>query len=137
MESTHMVCSHLSDLRIISYVTRSNILLFLSFVPLRPYPLFAPPPSPPLLPLHLSILVNFPSLPNLHTSYLINSGGSGSLDIKSSFLITDAAAFTEFSSYMLNAETFVWHLSGKLDVKALGHTVKDLNLEKDITVNGE
>ncbi|KAF9124629.1 hypothetical protein BG015_005051, partial [Linnemannia schmuckeri] len=36
---------------------------------------------------------------------------------------------------MLNAETFVWHLSGKLNVKALGHTVKDLDLDKDITVN--
>ncbi|KAF9899104.1 hypothetical protein EC991_009586, partial [Linnemannia zychae] len=63
------------------------------------------------------------------------SGGSGSLDLKSTFQVTDAAAFTEFSSYMLNAETFVWHLSGKLNVKALGHTVKDLDLEKDITVN--
>ncbi|KAF9114560.1 hypothetical protein BGW39_003326, partial [Mortierella sp. 14UC] len=63
------------------------------------------------------------------------SGGSGSLDLKSSFQVTDAAAFTEFSAYMLNAQTFVWHLSGKLNVKALGHTVKDLDLEKDITVN--
>ncbi|KAF9079004.1 hypothetical protein BGX23_005393, partial [Mortierella sp. AD031] len=36
---------------------------------------------------------------------------------------------------MLNAETFVWHLDGKLNVKALGHTVKDLDLSKDITVN--
>ncbi|KAF8920043.1 hypothetical protein BGZ58_004509, partial [Dissophora ornata] len=36
---------------------------------------------------------------------------------------------------MLNAESFVWHLEGKLNVKALGRTVKNLNLSKDITVN--
>ncbi|KAK3837644.1 MAG: hypothetical protein JOS17DRAFT_837308 [Linnemannia elongata] len=63
------------------------------------------------------------------------SGGHGDLNLQSSFQISDAAAFTEFSAYMLNAETFVWHLSGKLNVKALGHTVKDLDLDKDITVN--
>ncbi|KAG0041194.1 hypothetical protein BGZ90_010006, partial [Linnemannia elongata] len=62
-------------------------------------------------------------------------GGHGTLNLQSSFQVTDAAAFTEFSAYMLNAETFVWHLSGKLNVKALGHTVKDLDLDKDITVN--
>ena len=59
------------------------------------------------------------------------------MNLQSSFQVTDAAAFTEFTSYMLNAQTFVWHLSGKLNVKALGHTVKDLDLDKDITVNGK
>ncbi|KAF9919737.1 hypothetical protein FBU30_010604 [Linnemannia zychae] len=63
------------------------------------------------------------------------SGGHGALNLQSSFQVTDAAAFTAFSSYMLNAESFVWHLSGKLNVKALGHTVKDLDLDKDITVS--
>ena len=37
---------------------------------------------------------------------------------------------------MLNAESFVWHLQGKLNVKALSHTVKGLTLSKDITVRG-
>ncbi|KAF9905606.1 hypothetical protein EC991_001505 [Linnemannia zychae] len=63
------------------------------------------------------------------------SSGHGTLNLQSSFQITDAAAFSTFSSYMLNAESFVWHLEGKLNVKALGHTVKDLDLSKDITVN--
>ncbi|KAF9092683.1 hypothetical protein BGX29_010350, partial [Mortierella sp. GBA35] len=63
------------------------------------------------------------------------SGGRGDLNLQSTFQVTDAAAFTEFTSYMLNAQTFVWHLDGKLNVKALGHTVKDLDLSKDITVN--
>ncbi|KAF9367469.1 hypothetical protein CPC16_006462, partial [Podila verticillata] len=36
---------------------------------------------------------------------------------------------------MLNAETFEWQLSGKLNVKALGHTVKDLDLDKKIVVS--
>ncbi|KAF9544599.1 hypothetical protein EC957_011814 [Mortierella hygrophila] len=63
------------------------------------------------------------------------SGGHGALNLQSSFQITNASAFTEFSSYILNAETFVWHLEGKLNVKALSHTVKNLNLNKDITVS--
>ncbi|KAF9356574.1 hypothetical protein BGX26_005073, partial [Mortierella sp. AD094] len=63
------------------------------------------------------------------------SGGHGKLSVQSSFTITNATAFSEFSAYMLNADTFVWHLEGKLNAKALGHLVKDLNLSKDITVN--
>ncbi|KAF9199244.1 hypothetical protein BGZ49_010666 [Haplosporangium sp. Z 27] len=52
----------------------------------------------------------------------------------SSFTITNSTAFGEFSGYMLNAQTFVWHLQGKINVKALGHLVPNLNLNKDITV---
>ncbi|KAF9344852.1 hypothetical protein BGX26_003824, partial [Mortierella sp. AD094] len=63
------------------------------------------------------------------------SGGHGTLSVQSSFAITNATAFSEFSAYMLNADTFVWHLEGKLSAKALGHTVNDLSLSKDITVN--
>ncbi|KAF9963041.1 hypothetical protein BGZ65_006328, partial [Modicella reniformis] len=63
------------------------------------------------------------------------AGGHGDLNIQSTFTVTNETAFTEFSSYMLNSESFVWHLEGKLNVKALGHTVKDLDLKKDITVN--
>jgi len=76
-------------------------------------------------------------MPNQPHSLLSYSGGHGDLDLKSSFIVTNATAFTEFSSYMLNAESFVWHLEGKLNVKALGHTVKNLDLKKDITVSGE
>ncbi|KAF9429132.1 hypothetical protein BGZ76_001761, partial [Entomortierella beljakovae] len=63
------------------------------------------------------------------------SGGHGDLDLQSSFTVTDSAAFAEFSSFMLNSESFVWHLEGKLNVKALSRTVKNLDLSKDITVN--
>ncbi|KAF9956028.1 hypothetical protein BGZ70_010053 [Mortierella alpina] len=62
------------------------------------------------------------------------AGGSGKLDLQSKFAVTNAANFAEFSGFMLNAESFVWHLEGKLNVKALGHTVKDLDLSKDIVV---
>ncbi|KAG0007367.1 hypothetical protein BGZ81_004947, partial [Podila clonocystis] len=82
-------------------------------------------PHPPVYSLHASIF---------NTTTHHNSGGSGDLNLESSFVITDAAAFTKFSSFMLNAEEFEWHLSGKLNVKALGHTVKDLNLDKKIVV---
>ncbi|KAG0264431.1 hypothetical protein BG011_006790, partial [Mortierella polycephala] len=63
------------------------------------------------------------------------AGGRGDLNLQSSFTVTNATAFTEFSSHMLNAESFVWHLEGKLNVKALSRTVKNLDLSKDITVN--
>ncbi|KAF9204490.1 hypothetical protein BGZ49_005245 [Haplosporangium sp. Z 27] len=63
------------------------------------------------------------------------SGGHGNLNLLSSFTITNSTAFAEFSGYMLNAQSFVWHLQGKLNVKALGHMVPNLNLNKDITVN--
>ncbi|KAG0049206.1 hypothetical protein BGZ83_005982 [Gryganskiella cystojenkinii] len=62
-------------------------------------------------------------------------GGQGDMNLASSFSITNATAFTEFSSYMLNAPTFIWHLEGKLNVHALSRTVKNLDLKKDITVN--
>ncbi|KAG0045891.1 hypothetical protein BGZ83_008897 [Gryganskiella cystojenkinii] len=62
------------------------------------------------------------------------SGGEGSLNLASSFSVTNTTAFIEFSSYMLNADSFIWHLEGKLNVKALSHTVKDLTLSKDITI---
>ncbi|KAG0004259.1 hypothetical protein BGZ79_009843 [Entomortierella chlamydospora] len=63
------------------------------------------------------------------------SGGHGDLNLQSKFTVTNETGFSEFSGYMLNAQSFVWHLEGKLNVKALGHTVKDLNLNKDITIN--
>ncbi|KAG0308232.1 hypothetical protein BGZ98_008573 [Dissophora globulifera] len=63
------------------------------------------------------------------------SGGHGPLNLQSSFTITNTTGFSEFSSYMLNAESFVWHLEGKLNVRALSRTVKGLTLSKDITVN--
>ncbi|KAF9995184.1 hypothetical protein BGZ79_011136 [Entomortierella chlamydospora] len=65
----------------------------------------------------------------------VASGGHGTLNAQSSFTITNATAFSEFSAYMLNADSFVWHLEGKLDIKALSHKVKGLTLSKDITVS--
>ncbi|KAF9958423.1 hypothetical protein BGZ70_009193 [Mortierella alpina] len=62
------------------------------------------------------------------------SDGRGDLHLQSNFSITDAAAFTEFTSHMLNAESFVWHIEGKVRVKALGRTFKDLDMSKDMTV---
>ncbi|KAF9983996.1 hypothetical protein BGZ75_004421 [Mortierella antarctica] len=62
------------------------------------------------------------------------SGGRGDLNLQSTFSVTDAAAFTQFSSHMLNADTFVWHLEGKLRVKALGRTFNNLDLSKDMTI---
>ncbi|KAG0302644.1 hypothetical protein BGZ99_002928, partial [Dissophora globulifera] len=62
-------------------------------------------------------------------------GGHGTLNLQNRVTISNSTAFTEFSSYMLNADSFVWHLAGKLDVRALSRTVKNLDLSKDITVN--
>ena len=58
------------------------------------------------------------------------------MHLQSNFSITDAAAFTEFTSHILNAESFVWHLEGKIRVKALGRTFNGLDMSKDMTVKG-
>ncbi|KAG0045457.1 hypothetical protein BGZ83_009341 [Gryganskiella cystojenkinii] len=63
------------------------------------------------------------------------SGGHGNLNLASSFTVTNTAGFTEFSSYMLNSDSFIWHLEGKLNVHALGRTVKNLDLKKDIKIS--
>lgn len=54
------------------------------------------------------------TLPKTHIS-----GGSGTIDTVTPFMITNVAAFTEFSRYMLANEKFTWTLNGKAQITAL------------------
>ncbi|CAO3649856.1 unnamed protein product [Mucor hiemalis] len=70
------------------------------------------------------------TLPNTHIG-----GGHGSIDTVTPFRITDVAAFSAFSRYMLANEKFVWTLNGKAKITALTRTAT-VNLNKDITLEG-
>lgn len=54
------------------------------------------------------------TLPDTHIG-----GGKGSIDTVTPFVITDLAAFTAFSRYMLANEKFTWTLNGKARITAL------------------
>lgn len=58
------------------------------------------------------------TLPDTHIS-----GGHGSIDTVTPFMITNVAAFSEFSRYMLAAEKFTWTLNGKAKITALSRYV--------------
>ncbi|KAF8925313.1 hypothetical protein BGZ47_003362, partial [Haplosporangium gracile] len=64
------------------------------------------------------------------------SGGSGKLVAEAQFNIKDQGAFGSFSADMMNKENFVWTLKSKVIIKALGRTVSDLNLNKDLLLKG-
>lgn len=52
------------------------------------------------------------------------SGGHGSLNAVTPFMIKDEAAFTSFSKTMLAVETFTWTLKGRLQITALTRYVQ-------------
>ncbi|KAG0238768.1 hypothetical protein BGW42_002634 [Actinomortierella wolfii] len=64
------------------------------------------------------------------------SGGKGDLKASATFNIDDPDAFGAFSSDMMNKETFVWKLQSSVTIVALGQTVKNLKLDKEITLLG-
>ncbi|KAG0231208.1 hypothetical protein BGW41_002236 [Actinomortierella wolfii] len=64
------------------------------------------------------------------------SGGKGAIEGVSTFTITDEAAFSAFSKDMLGNQQFDWDLHGKVEIRAMGRTVKNLNLNKKITMLG-
>ncbi|KAG0342717.1 hypothetical protein BG000_002062 [Podila horticola] len=64
------------------------------------------------------------------------SGGSGSIAGTSKFTISDEAAFAAFSKKMLGEESFTWNLQSKVEIRAMGRTIKDLILNKDIQLLG-
>ncbi|KAI9478611.1 MAG: hypothetical protein EXX96DRAFT_637857 [Benjaminiella poitrasii] len=71
--------------------------------------------------------------------YLFNdthiSGGHGTLNAITPFLIKDDTAFASFAKDMLAVEEFRWTLRGRLDITALTRTAT-VDLNKEITLNG-
>ncbi|KAG0055970.1 hypothetical protein BGZ83_006737 [Gryganskiella cystojenkinii] len=62
--------------------------------------------------------------------------GKGDISQSTGFTILDKTAFTEFAKTMLSADTFVWTLTSKATLKALGQTIKNLNVNKNLNMNG-
>ncbi|KAF9900680.1 hypothetical protein BX616_002526 [Lobosporangium transversale] len=78
------------------------------------------------------ILLGSMSLPDTKAS-----GGSGALDVTDApFNINDEAAFGAFSADMMNKEKFTWVLKSKVTIVALGRTVPDLDLNKELVLDG-
>ncbi|OAQ30530.1 hypothetical protein K457DRAFT_18046 [Linnemannia elongata AG-77] len=64
------------------------------------------------------------------------SGGRGDLIADATFSIADEAAFGSFSADMMSNEKFTWKLKSTVTIVALGRTVNNLKLDKDLEVLG-
>ncbi|KAF9123909.1 hypothetical protein BGW39_008606 [Mortierella sp. 14UC] len=77
------------------------------------------------------VLLGSMSLPDAKAS-----GGRGDLVADAQFAIADQAAFGTFSADMMSLKEFTWKLKSKVTIVALGRTVSDLTLDKDLVVLG-
>ncbi|GJJ74828.1 hypothetical protein EMPS_07186 [Entomortierella parvispora] len=64
------------------------------------------------------------------------SGGSGTVEGKSRFTIADEAAFSAFSKNMLGDKSFTWSLQSTVTIRAMGRTIENLKLNKEISLLG-
>ncbi|KAI8873166.1 hypothetical protein GQ42DRAFT_118311 [Ramicandelaber brevisporus] len=64
------------------------------------------------------------------------SGGSGTVKAQTVMKVADAETFGDFAPHMLTDKDFTWLLEGKINVKALGLTAKNLDLKKEVTILG-
>ncbi|RUP06159.1 hypothetical protein BC936DRAFT_140453 [Jimgerdemannia flammicorona] len=64
------------------------------------------------------------------------SGGNGQLLSSTTFTINDTNVFGNFSKYLLSETSFTWVLDGRVTVHALGRTIEDLSLHKEVTMQG-
>ncbi|KAG0254090.1 hypothetical protein DFQ27_007031 [Actinomortierella ambigua] len=62
--------------------------------------------------------------------------GKGSIQQVTAFSIKDGAAFADFTKSMVADETFTWTLKSKANLHTLGRDIKDLNVEKDLKMQG-
>ncbi|KAF9576485.1 hypothetical protein EC968_007963 [Mortierella alpina] len=73
---------------------------------------------------------------NMSMSSIRASGGKGSIVEKTTFFITDKDAFSNFAKKMMSVESFIWTLSSKVNVRAVGRTIRDVNMGKEIQMLG-
>ncbi|KAF8945259.1 hypothetical protein BGZ47_002974 [Haplosporangium gracile] len=52
------------------------------------------------------------------------------------FQITDPVLFGEFAKVMMAANTFVWNMKATINVSVIGRTVKNLTMDKSLTLSG-
>ncbi|KAI8362386.1 hypothetical protein B0O80DRAFT_421911 [Mortierella sp. GBAus27b] len=64
------------------------------------------------------------------------TGGKASILDMTSFTIIDKEAFTTFAKQMLVIESFTWTLTSKVEVVAIGRTIKNIDLKKELKMLG-
>ncbi|RKP08371.1 hypothetical protein THASP1DRAFT_23623 [Thamnocephalis sphaerospora] len=64
------------------------------------------------------------------------SGVGATLDASPTFEITDVEAFGKFSKVMMTSEEFTWTMKGDARVRAMGLTIDNIKLQKDLTFKG-
>ncbi|KAG0327643.1 hypothetical protein BGZ99_007224 [Dissophora globulifera] len=52
------------------------------------------------------------------------------------FEIADAQLFGEFAKVMMASDTFLWRITASINVSVLGRTIKNLNLDKSLKLDG-
>ncbi|KAI1319608.1 hypothetical protein EDD11_003601 [Mortierella claussenii] len=63
-------------------------------------------------------------------------GGKGTIKQMTGFAIEGKNAFAAFVKDMLASDDFVWTLTSKATLKTLGQTIKNLDINKDVKMNG-
>ncbi|KAF9198816.1 hypothetical protein BGZ49_000267 [Haplosporangium sp. Z 27] len=63
-------------------------------------------------------------------------GGKASILDSTTFSIINSDAFATFSKEMMTIESFTWTLTSTVQVRALGRTIKNINLKKNINMLG-
>ncbi|KAF9954644.1 hypothetical protein BGZ72_004432 [Mortierella alpina] len=75
-------------------------------------------------------------LGNMTMSSIKASGGKGSINEKTTLMITDKDAFSDFAKKMMGVESFIWTMSSKVNVRAVGRTIRNVNMAKEIKMLG-
>ncbi|KAF9914339.1 hypothetical protein BX616_008496 [Lobosporangium transversale] len=75
-------------------------------------------------------------LGSMQMSSVKASGGKATIIDSTSFSIIDKEAFSTFAKDMLTIETFTWVLTSTVQVKAIGRTIKDISLKKELKMLG-
>ncbi|KAG0343775.1 hypothetical protein BG004_005003 [Podila humilis] len=76
------------------------------------------------------------TLGSMNMSPVKASGGSATIVDATTFTIVDKEAFRTFAKSMLSIEDFTWTLTSTVQVKAIGRTIKDIKLEKNLKMLG-
>ncbi|KAI8849497.1 hypothetical protein BC829DRAFT_391402 [Chytridium lagenaria] len=75
-------------------------------------------------------------LPGFDVSGAAPKSGKVVIDPPAKVVVDSVDAMAEFSKFLVRGAAFSWRLKGKAEAKALGITVRDLNLNKVVNLNG-
>ncbi|KAF9357092.1 hypothetical protein BGX26_004266 [Mortierella sp. AD094] len=75
-------------------------------------------------------------LGSMNMASVTASGGKASILDSTTFTIIDKDAFATFSKEMMSIESFTWTLTSTVQVKAMGRTIKNVSLTKNLKMLG-